>query len=215
MPYLSTQHLLKYFSTSLYVPVPATVDIPMSIDTFLFLPNPTTNFVTNTNLGTGESNAGSGYTVRSLIKPDFSSIPAGATFTAATLYLTPVADYSSNARTMYCHRVLQAVVYAEATWNKFSTAGGNWATAGCSHSSTDYDGAVTMGSMAQAASPTLNVALPMTLLHADLQKLYDGTYTNNGLVLFVDTQANDEIDYASLEHATSAYRPKITITYAF
>ena len=53
----------------------------------------------------------------------------------------------------------------------------------------------------------------MTLDHAELQKLYDGTYTNNGIVLFMATQDNDMIQYASTENATTGYRPVITIIY--
>ena len=188
-----------------------TVDIPMSADTFLDSNSPTLNRSTETEIYIGEWNAGT-QTGRTWIIPDFSGIPAGKTFLTATLKLTPVIDLSSNARTVSAHRCLRDVVNDQATWNIWKT-GNNWGTAGASNSTTDYDGAVVLGTMAVPASPTLNVTLEMSLDASELQKLYDGTFVNNGIVLFVDTQANDMIAYASREHGTAAYRPVITIKY--
>jgi uncharacterized glyoxalase superfamily protein PhnB len=188
-----------------------TIDIPLSADTFFDSSVPTTNFDTNTQLIVGENNAAV-QTIRQWIKPDFSSVPTGVLFISAVLKLTPIQDISSNARTMYAHRCLRDVVSSQATWNIWKTSN-NWGTAGASNSTTDYEGAVVMGSMPQPASPTLNVALEMTLDASELQKLFDGTYVNNGIILFVDTQLNDMIIYASRDHATAAYRPVITLTY--
>jgi hypothetical protein len=214
MPYLSTQNWLDYYSNSFAVQ-PVTVDIPLAFDTFLQSLSPTTNRDTDVNIGVGENNATASIE-RQLIKPDFSLILAGHRIISASLYLTPVGDFSSNARTMSAHRTLRAVVSAEATWNIYST-GNNWGTAGCSNSTTDYDGAIEMGTGTIPASPTLNVALEAITFSvagcAELQKLFDGTYTNNGLVLFVDTQTNDLIRYASTDNGTAAYRPYITVTY--
>lgn len=190
-----------------------TVDIPLASDTVLQSSTANTNYDTIAQINVGENNSAVSIN-RSLIKPDFSLIPVGATITAATLKMTPITDLSSNARTMSAHRVLRTVVYSQATWNVYSTGNG-WGTGGCSNSTTDYDGAVLMGSQTQPASPTLNDALSftMTLDAAEMQKLFDGTYTNNGIVLFVDTQVDDFIQYASTDHATSSYRPVISITY--
>lgn len=190
----------------------ATVDIPMSADLYLDSASPTANTETETTMYVGEQ-AGGADTTRTWIKPDFSTVPAGAIFSSAVLHLTPTVDLSSNARTMSAHRCLRDVVSSQATWNIWKTSN-NWATAGCSNSSSDYDGAVALGTMTQPASPTLNTALDMTLTASELQKLFDGTYTNNGIILFVDTQTDDMIGYASTNHATSAYRPTITITYS-
>lgn len=192
--------------------LPTIVSIQMSVDTYFDSQNPTTNYDINTSLNVGHRTAPSNIG-RAWIKPDFSSIPASKTFLAASLFLTPVSDSSNNARTMSAHRCLRDVVSTQATWNIWKTAN-NWGTAGCSNSTTDYDGAVALGTMTQPASPTINTALEMTLTASELQKLYDGTYTNNGIVLFVATQNDDQIAYASKEDATSAYRPFITITYS-
>jgi len=189
------------------------VDLPMLSDTMVQDNAPTTNNNSSEYLATGESSTGS-YIFRSLIKIDFSSIPAGQNILSATLKMTPVIDDSSNARTMYAHRILRDVVFAEATWNIYKT-GSNWGTGGCSNSSSDYDGAVILGSATQPASPTLNSAdsFTMSLTASEIQKLYDGTLSNYGIALFVSTQSNDEIIYASTNNATSTYRPKVTVEY--
>lgn len=188
----------------------ATIDLTMSDDIFFLNTNPTTNY-NNTTLGVGESDAAAEIR-RSWIKPDFSPLPPNLTFLSAILKLTPIADYSNSVRTLSAHRCLRDVVSNQATWNIWKT-GNNWGTAGCSNPTTDYDGAVAIGTMTQPASPTLNVALEMTLNAAEFQKLYDGTYTNNGIVLFVDTQNADQIRYASTDNLTSAYRPIISLVY--
>lgn len=191
-----------------------TRDIPMSADTLLVSNAATTNFDTNGTLYVGEHNAAV-QIVRSWIKPDFSSIPENALFYSAVLKMTPIDDLSNSARTMSAHRCLRDVVSNQATWNIWKT-GNNWGTAGCSNSTTDYDGSVAIGTATQPASPTLNSALSFTmnLNAAELRKLYDGTYVNNGIILFVDTQSNDSIGYASTDHATAGYRPVITLSYA-
>lgn len=191
----------------------ASVDVTMTSDTQMLSNNATTNYDTTNNFQIGEHNALSAI-CRSLIKPNWSVIPAGQLITAATLKMTPISDASSNARTMYAHRVLRTVNFSQATWNVYST-GNNWGTAGCSNNTTDYDGAVVIGSASQPASPTLNSALSFTMAldPVEVQKFYDGTYVNNGIVLFVDTQVDDDIGYASTDHATSGYRPIVTVTY--
>ena len=189
-----------------------TIDIQMSADTWWESVGTTTNYDTNTGLRIGERNDAAEIW-RAWIKPDFTGVPAGATFSSAILKLTPITDLSDNARTMSAHRCLRDVVSNQATWTIWKTSN-NWGTAGASNSTTDYDGATALGTLSVPASPTLNTALEMTLNAAEFQKLFDGTYTNNGIVLFVATQSNDGIIYASTDHATSAYRPVITLTYS-
>ena len=192
----------------------ASIDLAMLNDTYLRASSPTTNYNTVTALGVGEYTGADNWILRAIVQPDFGSIPAGVTITAAMLKMTPIADYSNYARTMYAHRVLRDTVFNQCTWNIWKTSN-NWGTAGCSDSTNDYDGAVVLGSATQPASPTLNSALSftMSLDATEMQKFYDGTYTNNGIVLFVDTQLDDGIAYASTNHATSSYRPILTIDY--
>jgi len=210
-PNLRLRVASTYTNTS--KPMPVIVDLPMISDTQMASNTATTNYDTNTAFGIGESNAVVA-TFRSIVKPNYSSIPVNSQVLSAILKMTPVADLSSNARTMSAHRVLRNVVFNQATWNIFST-GNNWGTAGCSNNTTDYEGGVLLGSQSQPASPTLNSAdsFQMTLDATEIQKFFDGTYTNNGIILFVDTQTNDLIQYASTDNATVAYRPKLTVTY--
>lgn len=172
----------------------------------------TTNFTTDPRIFIGEAGGAVSIT-RSWVKPDFTGIPALSLISAGAINFIPDYDDSSNARTLFAHRCLRATVNNEQTWNVFS-AGNNWGTAGASNSSTDYDGAVTLGSMAQAAAPTLGTLLPMTLLASEIQKMFDGTYTNNGIILFVDTQSNDQIGYGSEDNVSPSKRIRFVYQYA-
>jgi hypothetical protein len=216
MPILTNATEYDRYSNDLICVQPVTLSVPFTSDTMMLSDNPTTNYSTNVALGVGEYNAGTSIR-RTLISPNYSLIPAGRTILSARLRLVPVADYSSNARTMYCHRVLRNVICAQATQNVFSTlsTGNNWGTPGCSNPTTDYDGAVVIGSMDVPASPTLNAEMFMTLDASEVQKLYDGTYTATAtsLLLFVSTQNADLIHYASTDNATEAYRPYLEATY--
>jgi hypothetical protein len=153
----------------------------------------TTNYGDGAEFRVGESNAAVD-TNRGWIKPNLAAIPNGSQIVSATLRLSVKQDLSSNARTMRVHRCLRATVNTQATWNIFST-GNNWGTAGASNSITDYDGAVELGNVSIAASPAQFTTYDISLSVAEIQKMYNGTYTNNGLIVFVDTQSSDLIVY--------------------
>jgi len=186
---------------------PVSITVLPSANTFLYSLYPTTNYDTSLILEIGGA---LGYISRTWAKPDFSSISAGATFISAYMSIFPTADFSSNARTMYAHRCLRDVVSNQATWNIWKTSN-NWGTAGCSNATTDYDGAVVLGSMGVSASPTLGDELRMTLNAAQFQKLYDGTFVNNGIILFVNTQVSDLVQYGSREYDVDTSK-RITFT---
>jgi hypothetical protein len=152
---------------------------------------------------------------RTWIKPDYSSLPTDKILLESILTMTPTSDVSSNSRTIFVHRCLRATITNQQTWNEFST-GNNWGSGGCSNATTDYEGAVVIGSQTQPASPTLNSggSFVIPLLTSEIQKFINNTYTNNGLVLFVDTQVNDAIVYASQLNATPEYRPRVVGRYA-
>jgi hypothetical protein len=172
----------------------------------------TTNYDTQAYFGIGENNTAAS-TERAWVKPSFTGIPTGKQFNLAYFRITPISDLTTNARTMSMYRCLRDVVSAQTTWNIWKTAN-NWGTAGASNSTTDYDGAVVMGSMSVTATPVLDVAQTMTLTASELQKLYDGTYTNNGVILSVDTQTNDLIRWYSKDDATAAFHPRFIIQYS-
>lgn len=200
----------KRFSHSTRVSALSPYSLPITPDTNLESLNPTTNFSSNNYFGAGNRTVPNN-TMRAWIKPDFSDMPVGLTFSRAFLLLTYQSDSSNNARTLSIHRCLRDVVATQATWNIWKTAN-NWGTAGASNSTTDYDGAVILGTATQPASPTVPSQLQITLDAVELQKLYDGTYTNNGLIMFVDTQSDDQIVYYSSDEVIdTSQRPVIEV----
>jgi hypothetical protein len=151
-------------------------------------------------------------TQRTLLKFDLSSISAGSTIDTATLTLTYAVDASSNARTLSVYRVKRAWVETEATWNSWKT-GSAWSTAGCANTTSDRE-AADIGTATQPASPTLNTTLDITLTAAKIQEMITGgAFTNNGLLLQVDSESSDRITYYDTEEATAGYRPKLVVTY--
>lgn len=151
---------------------------------------------------------------RGLIKFDLSSIPADAEVQAATLTLYRNLDRSTNARTMRAYRVLRNWVEAQATDIIYST-GNNWQTAlaggALDAESTDI-GSVDLpaGSNSGAISP---VKVDLSLTPASVQEWIDGTLTNYGIKLRMDTETDDRWGFATKEHATTSIRPSLTITY--
>jgi len=193
-----------------------TVRTNLAADSEMVSTSPTTNYSTAVEMVVGEW-FDVAATHRSWIKPSFAGILAeGARIQSAKLVLFPLEVGSTNARTMRAHRCLRAVVESQITWNIYST-GNNWGTAGCSNSTTDYDGAIEMGNMAVPATPTLHVPIEMNFSTEgveELQKMYDGTYTNNGIILFMDTQLNDATDYWTIE-GDIAFRPYLEIIFGY
>jgi hypothetical protein len=152
-----------------------------------------------------------GITYRGLIKFDLSSIPASATILSATLSIWVNGDYCINARTLRAYRVKRNWVEEEATWNVYS-AGNNWGTAGCSNTTSDRD-AADMGNVSVGAAVAVGTEIQIPLTAAEVQKMIDGTYTNYGWLLQVDTETGDEYAYDSSGSATPSERPKLVVTY--
>lgn len=169
----------------------------------------TTNY-NNAYLLIGESNAAVA-TYRSLIKFDLSSIPSGAQVSAATLSIWVFEDVSSNARTLRAYRVKRNWVETEATWNVYST-GNSWGTAGCDNTTSDRD-ATDMGSASVGAAVSVGTEIQISLTTAEMNKFFDGTYTNYGWLLKVDTEADDCYLYDSSGSLTAGERPKLVIEY--
>jgi hypothetical protein len=188
-------------------------DATDGIDTRIDSANATTNYATDV-LTVGEVPSVT-QIFRTLLKFNLAvgtnPPPATALVSSATLYLTPTYDGSSNARTMSAYRVIRAWSESQATWNVY-TAGNNWGTAGCANTTTDRESAA-LGTMAVSASPTGGVALTMSLDITKVQEWISGAFANNGMLLQVDTETDDQIDYASSDNATASYRPKLVIEY--
>jgi len=102
-------------------------------DTYLSSASATSNYGSQATFDLGYYSKGTD-NYRVLLEFDITAIPAGSTIDSATLDLycsqaTGTADACSGYRITRTNWV-----ELEATWNKFSTAGGNWTTAGG-----DYD----------------------------------------------------------------------------
>jgi len=169
--------------------------------------NPTVHISNYTGFIVGH-NAAIPSTGRVMLKADFSDVSPSTLFSSVTLYIVPITDFSSNARTMTLGICLRTPDYSTLTWNQFAPPV-PWGTAGCSNATTDYYGTTALGTASIPASPTLNTPIEVNIDPAEFKKMYDGTYTNNGFVMFVNTQNADGIVYAGCENATVAYRPYI------
>lgn len=196
-------------------------DVTTAIDTYISENNGPTNYGTATSLFM-LSNA----TQRrhALLRFDLSGLDAGVTITSATLYL-----YNSNTWASTRNYAVNAILSAnanwaetEATWNRthvVTLEDQRWAgdagdvggsDAGCSVSGTDYN-ATAMGTFQSSASSagtehaiSLNTAQVAAWL---------GT-TNPGIIIrCTDASVYANEAWASSDHATTGYRPKLVIVY--
>lgn len=182
------------------------------IDTWITSSAPTTNYGTGTYFAVGENDTdGSGYINRGLIKFDLSSIPPTATVTSATLYLTQEGEAASNARTMRIYRSKRAWTETGATYNKYDGTN-NWATAG-GMGAADYDSSE-VGNISLSATEA-NGEKTITLSASLINEMVRGTFTNNGFILAMDTNVDDQHIFSSSEKATQSARPKLVIEYLY
>jgi len=188
----------------------ATTSIYVAEDTVLNDDNPNTNYSAEEYLIVGELNDGVNQFRRSILKPSFTGIPTGAVFSTATLNLTVRTDKTGNDRYMYAYRVLRPVTISQATWNKYNSTS-SWTTAGCDAAGNDYDSSA-FGNCLCPAAPTIGSVISMSLSASEMQKFFNGTYSNYGLLLKMDTEYQDATYYYSREDSGGRY-PYLTITY--
>lgn len=189
-------------------------DATDGLDALIQQANPTTNEGTNTSIQVGEDNAGTEL-LRSVIKfSGISTIPVGSTISTVTLTLTYTeagSFRSSNNRVMRLFRLLRAWSESQVTWNVYTT-GNSWSTAGAGNTSTDRE-------PDQTGYNTLNTAdsdeseKAIKVNPVAVQQMVDGSFTNNGWLMQMDTESNDRYFFHSSDSATSSKRPKLTIVY--
>ena len=157
------------------------------------------------------------YNRRALLQFDLTSIPADATIVSATLKLTQTASSSTTGTDNIEARMLTnswtegsgactGVSNTVANWNQRVT-GQNWATVG---GGGDYNSTVYATTSVGTAPGDYTWNL-LTMVNA----WRSGT-TNNGILLKFaseETTYSRSHTFASREHATSAYRPTLTIVY--
>jgi len=179
-----------------------------SIDTSLFSANADSNYSASTDLYVGEA---SGETARTLIRFYLSSIPPGSTINTVDLFLWQFEDSSDNDRTLRVYRSLTDWVVTEATWNVLST-GVDWVAPGSGDPSSDYYGAVELGSRAFSATEA-NGEKQWSLSPSQISGMANGDYCNCGFLIQADTEASDSYGFHAFEWSVSGERPLLVVGY--
>lgn len=183
------------------------------IDTYIAVAADTTNYGTANTMKIGSTGLPTAATCRGLLKFDLTKgtnpTDAGSTVVSATLTLTPVTDNSLNGRTLRLYRCKRNWSETQATWNEYST-GNNWQIAGAGGAN-DRENDI-IGSVYVDAHEAVNTPIDITLDVTKVQEWVSGTFSNNGMILKVDTEAFDQFDWGASE-GTAAYRPKLVINY--
>lgn len=171
---------------------------------------PTTNYATTTYMYVGEWYPAATLVVRGLIRfTEVSNIPTTAQIKTATLQLYLSGDQTNTIRTCRVFRSLRAWVEAQATWNIWST-GNNWATAGA-FGAADCE-QTDIGSLEFSATPTINQYYNFVLTPSKVQEWVDGTLTNNGLLVKMDTESDDTLAFSSATDGATK-RPTLEVVY--
>jgi hypothetical protein len=170
--------------------------------------NSATNFGNEVAIGVGENNNANRIS-RALIKFDV-SIPANATIVSAKLSLWTASDLSDHDRTLRVYRLKVPFVESQATWNTAS-GGVNWQVPGASGTS-DRE-SIEIGSVQILDNEPIGVQKEITLSPAMVQEWVSGAFTNNGLIIVMDTELNDRFNYKSSDTSNSTQRPRLIIQY--
>ena len=168
---------------------------------------PTTNQYNIGFIDVGESNLSVGDIRRTLIQFDLSSIPAGSTIITAQLKLYDQGtDLTNNARTMSIYRLKRSWVENQATWNVYST-GNSWSTAGAINTSDSENSSVGSISM---PNPPVSGYVTITISTTPIQEWLDGTFANNGFLIYMATEADDMHRFDSRNETN---KPQLIISY--
>lgn len=180
-------------------------DSSTALDTYIREGAATTNHASSNQLSVNRQ--ASSDTRSTLLKFDLSSIPSGATVTAATLTLTTKdADTSIN---LLGYRLLSSYVVGQATWNIRATAT-NWNTAGALGVGTDYNSTLLIDAAIPAA---IDTAMAIDVA-TTVQNWVDGTWTNHGWLMWGSDPGSTILrDFHSSRATTSTYRPKLVVEY--
>ena len=150
---------------------------------------------------------------RSAMVFDLSSIPAGSTVSTAVLTMTLSAAgsfRSSNNRIMRAYRLRRGFT-SGMTWNKYD--GTNlWSTAGASNTTTDRE-ATDVGSLTTDTTWLIDTAHNFNLTASAVEDWINGDFTNNGILLQMDTESSDRYHWYNRGAVTEADRPTLVVTY--
>lgn len=162
--------------------------------------SPTSNFGTATSCEADGDDGGSDKFC--LVRWNLTGIPAGSTVQSATITFR-VIDGTSNTYTVY--PLLKTWSESQVTWQNRAT-GSPWATAGALGSSDRGASVSTITGSTGFRTITLNSSGV-----AQVQSWVNGG--TNGGVIVASLSSTDGIDFASNEHGTVDYHPRLTITY--
>ena len=183
------------------------------VDTWLNVGAGSTNYGTSDTMRVGESNISSpdtdGQSV-GLLKFNLSSLSTTTIITSAKIYMQVIAEYSGWNKTMNMYNCLKNWGNTTATWNKYNGVS-NWSTAGARHLTADRG--VLMSS--RVMDQTYLGQVEWVLNTAYVQNWISGATANYGVILDYPTfpTGQDQYRFATSNHATAAYRPKIVIEY--
>lgn len=194
-------------------------DATAGLDTWLDKGNSTDNHATSTRSQIGDRDGAGSNENRTLIEFDVSSIPSTDTVSSATLslYEYDAADTASvGSWAAGLRRVLVDWNEAQANWDDRLTSTA-WTTGGAGSDGNDRSASDSASLTLDGTAAGAFVDWTGSTLDDDVQKLVDGTYSNNyGWLLQAPTAANQGSNTAfnlfrSSDYATAADRPKLVI----
>jgi hypothetical protein len=183
-------------------PLPGSGTIQVGNDVTLDAWAPTTNKGTS-----GVNYVRQGDVRSTLLRFDLGAIPASATITGAKLRLYVVSRSNWRDLDLVVYRVRRHWVEGEANWQR-AAAGQNWTVAGCNGVGTDRDGTA----LASAPLPAPGNWLELDITSV-VQSWVDAPEENAGLLLKGEGGVSVEYGFASFEHAASALRPMLVVSY--
>ena len=173
------------------------------IDTFLRQSIPDSNFGTDANLRFATN-------YRALIKFDLSSIPVGASIVSGTSFLTLSVRAAATSIVSLNRILIAAVAWTElgATWNHLDGVS-NWpgGHTGCGTSGVDYS-STALGSITATLNDPVGTIYTSALTLSEVALMV----TNNAGLVFGGSSATLNY-FASSDHLTAAYRPKLVVVY--
>ena len=190
-------------------------DVDTNYDTRVYGGSPDENLGNSTNL-TVQHNTNNTYTHKPLIKFDLSSISSTSLCSSATLYLYRTDAGGGTTNTIVIWSISSGNgdwTETGATWNKKDGIN-NWAgSVGLETDGTDYE-STSIGSFSSTNNSAVGTEYICELTPSRIKNWFGESNTNYG-ILICGTENFDGANhfFASSDHATEAYRPKLVVLY--